>query len=283
VLAAAAGGLAAGVAFIRVELVRPAPLFDVRTLTRPVAATGALVILAVYISFFGVLFLLPQYLYYVRHESTLFSGLLLAPLGVATLVFAPLTPRLTGVAGRRVTAAAGLAAMSAAVALLLLIHRDTGRPFVVIGAVVFGAMIPMTLIPATGAIMGDLGEEKAGDGGAINQLARQVGGALGVAIIGSVFAAVYAHRIEGQLAGFSAAARRVAGESIERAQALVAGTGPELHRQLLTRIDHSFDVAARVGFVVTVALLIAAAAAATLGLGSTETPEVTTRHMVTDA
>lgn len=283
VLAAAIGGLAAGVVFVRVELVRRAPLFDVSTLLRPVVATGALVIVAVYISFLGVLFLLPQYLYYVRHESTFFSGLLLAPLGVATLVVAPFVPRLTGVVGRRVTVAAGLATMSAAVALLLLIHRDTGRPFVVIGAAGFGAMIPMTLIPATGAIMADLGEEKAGDGGAINQLARQVGGALGVAIIGSVFAAVYAHRVEGPLAGFSAAARRHAGESIARAQALVAGTDPERNRQLLAGIDHSFDVAARVGFVVSAAVLIAAAAAATLGLGSRETPEVTSRAMVTDA
>ena len=142
-------------------------------------------------------------------------------------------------------------------------------------------MIPMTLIPATGAIMADVGEQKAGDGGAINQLARQVGGALGVAIIGSVFAAVYAHRVEGQLAGFSAAARRHAGESIERAQALVAGTSPELHRQLLARIDHAFDVAARVSFVVTAALLIGAAVAASLGPGSRGTPEVTPRAMVT--
>jgi Na+/melibiose symporter-like transporter len=271
------------VAFVRVELGRRAPLFDVRALLRPVVATGSLVILAIYISFLGVLFLLPQYLHYVRHESTLFSGLLLAPLGVCTLLAAPLAPRLARAVGRRVTVAAGLAAMSAAVALLLLIHRTSGRPLVVTGAALFGAMIPVTLVPATGAIMADLGEEKAGDGGAINQLARQVGAALGVAIIGSVFAAIYAHRVADQLSGFSAAAKRQASESIERAQALVAGTGPELHRQLLARIDHSFDVAARFGFVVTVALLIAAAAAATLGLGSRGTPEVTPRAMVTDA
>ncbi len=165
VLVAAVGGLAAGVAFVRHELVRRAPLFDVTALLRPVVATGALVIVTVYISFFGLLFLLSQYLYYVRHESTLYSGLLLAPLGVVTVVVAPLVPRLMGVVGRRVTVAGGLAAMSAAVALLLLIHRNTGRPFVLIGVAVFGAMIPMTLIPATGAIMADLAEDKAGDGG----------------------------------------------------------------------------------------------------------------------
>ena len=49
--------------------------------------------------------------------------------------------------------------------------------------------------PATAVIMNDLGTEKAGDGAAVNQVARQVGGALGVAIVGSVFAAIYAAEI----------------------------------------------------------------------------------------
>ncbi len=62
----------------------------------------------------------------------------------------------------------------------------------------------------------------------------------------------------------------------------MAGVGPELHHQLLARIDHSFDVAARVGLVVTVALLIVAAAAATLRLGSRGTPEAMPR-VATDA
>jgi EmrB/QacA subfamily drug resistance transporter len=280
VLAAIIGGVAAGVVFVRVELARRAPLFDVTALLRPAVATGALVILAVYIAFLGLLFLLPQYLHYVRHESALVSGLVLAPLGIATMLAAPLGPRLAGAVGRRVTIAAGLAAMAAGVAVLLLIHRTTGALFVLIGMAVFGATIPVTVTPATGVVMEDLGADKAGDGGAINQLARQVGGALGVAIIGSVFAAVYATRIDGALGTLSPAARRHATQSIQQAQALVAGIGH--HDQLLARIARTFDDAARVGFVVTAVLLMTAAALAALVLTPPREAEVAPRAMVSD-
>jgi hypothetical protein len=118
--------------------------------------------------------------------------------------------------------------------------------------------------------MDDLGEEKAGDGGAVNQLARQVGGALGVAVIGSVFAAVYANRVDFRLASLSHAARERAGESIEEARDVVSGTSGPLRAQLLDRIDDSFDVAARVGFAVAVGLLLVAAVVAWVMLAARE-------------
>ena len=87
----------------------------------------------------------------------------------------------------------------------------------------FGAIIPLTIAPATAVIMDDLGEEKAGDGGAVNQLARQVGGALGVAIVGSVFAGVYASRVEERLTGLSLRQRATAPPSRSRRRGDVVG------------------------------------------------------------
>jgi len=256
-------GLLAGFAFVRVELGRRTPLFDVSLLGRPAVAAGAVVILAVYIAFLGLLFLLPQYLHYVRGQSTLFSGLILAPLGVGTLITAPLTRPVVARLGARVTITGALALMSVSVALL---HRHSSVLLVLISMGLFGAMIPMTVTPATGVIMGDLAEGEAGDGGAINQLARQVGGALGVAIIGSVFAEVYAHHIVSQLLRFPPAARQSAEQSIAASQKLVATAGSTVSPRLLVRVAHAFDVAARFGFAVTAALLLAAALVAALGL-----------------
>jgi EmrB/QacA subfamily drug resistance transporter len=266
VLTAALVGLVAGVSFVRLELVRDDPLFDVSLLARRVVAAGAVVILAVYISFLGLLFLLPQYLHYVHHQSTLLSGLTLAPLGVGTLITAPFTGAVVTRLGARVTIAGALGVMSASVALLLLLHRDTTVLIVLASLGLFGAMIPMTVTPATGVIMGDLEDAKAGDGGAINQLARQVGGALGVAIIGSVLAEIYAHRIVNQLGGFSLAVRQRAMQSIAATQKAISHTGATLHAQLLVRIAHAFDVGARVGFAVATALLLAAAVVAAVAL-----------------
>ena len=107
------------------------------------------------------------------------------------------------------------------------------------------------MAPATAVIMDDLGEAKAGDGGAVNQLARQVGGALGVAIIGTVFAAIYTTRstMPCEPAGLAA---RPAGESIEQAQDVVA-TGRPASRAAARAVDDAFDVAARTGFGVAIA------------------------------
>ena len=84
-----------------------------------------------------------------------------------------------------------------------------------VAAGLIGALISLTVPAATTVIMNDLGEEKAGDGGAVNQLARQVGGALGVAIIGTVFAAVYTNRIDLRLTDLSLGATR-AGQRLDR-------------------------------------------------------------------
>ena len=69
--------------------------------------------------------------------------------------------------------------------------------------------------------MNDLGEDRAGDGGAVNQLARQVGGALGVAIIGTVFAAVYTNRVDERLTDLTPARRERAADSIEEARDVI--------------------------------------------------------------
>lgn len=156
--------------------------------------------------------------------------------------------------------------MAGSIALLLLLGSTTSVLVVMASMGLFGAIIPLAIAPATAVIMDDLGEEKAGDGGAVNQLARQVGGALGVAIIGSVFAGVYADRVDFRLASLSQSARDRAGESIEEARDVVSGTGGALHEQLLGRIDDSFDVAARVGFGVAVGLLLLAAVVAAVML-----------------
>jgi len=196
----------------------------VRVLARPRVIAGAVAIVAMYIAFLGVLFLLPQYLQYVHDRSPLATALILTPLGLGTLITARYNERVLRALGVRAVIAAGLLAMAGSISLLLLLGRTTSVVVVMLSMGLFGAVIPLAIAPATAVIMDDLGEEKAGDGGAVNQLARQVGGALGVAIIGSVFAAVYSDRVDFRLANRSTAARERATESIEEARDVVSGT-----------------------------------------------------------
>jgi EmrB/QacA subfamily drug resistance transporter len=267
VLATAVVGGVAGVAFVRVELRRTEPLFDVAALARPRVMAGVAAILPIYIAFLGILFLLPQYLRYVQGRLTLLCGVILAPIGLGSLVATRSGPRVLARLGPRRTIVGGLVAIAASAVLLLLIRRDSPLVVVPVSLALFGAFVPVTIAPATNVIMDDLGEAQAGDGGAINQLARQVGGALGVAIIGSVFAGVYASRISDTLTGFTPADGKRAGQSIEQALRVIASAPPIGHAHLLVQIQHSFDVAARVSFGVAVALLLAGAGLAALFLG----------------
>ena len=218
---------------------------------------GALAILCIYVSFMGVLFLLPQYLQYVQDRSVVTAGRgarAAGPGGRHRRAVQRASLRRAG--GPR--DAGGRAAWGhrrgdrAAVAAL----PATPRIAIVLAATgLLGLLISLTVPPATAVIMNDLGDEKAGDGGAVNQLARQVGGALGVAVIGTVFAAVYSDRID-SLSGLSAAQRDRAAESIEEARDVVhAGEARAASRALLARVDDAFDVAARTGFGVCVGVL----------------------------
>jgi predicted MFS family arabinose efflux permease len=263
VLCAAVVGIAAGVAFFAVELGRAQPLFDVRVLARPRVAAGALAILASYIATLGMLFLLPQYVQYVQDGSALAAGFEVAPFGLGLGALAAASGRLVGRYGPRVVLLAGLLTAAAGFVPLLFLSGDSSPALVVLGSGIVGCGGGLTYPPATAVIMNDLGTEKAGDGAAVNQLARQVGGALGVAIVGSVFAAIYAALItDGN--DVPAAAK----ESIQDATDVTSRLHGAARADLLHDAVASFDVAARWGLAVCMAAVLLSAAAAAIGLSA---------------
>jgi EmrB/QacA subfamily drug resistance transporter len=261
VLAAAATGIAAVIVFVATELRRRHPLFDVRVFARPRLAAGALAILAAYVAALGMLFLLPQYVQYVQGGSALVSGLELAPFGVGLGVVASVSGRLAGRYGSRGVLLAGLLTGTAGFVPLLLLSGDSSPALVLFGTGIVGGGLGMMFPPATAVIMNDVGTPKAGDGAAVNQVARQVGGALGVAIVGSVFAAVYAAEVTDD-SRVPAAAE----ESIEAATDAASRLHGAARADVLGDAIASFDVAARWGLAVCMAVLVLAAASAAVGL-----------------
>jgi EmrB/QacA subfamily drug resistance transporter len=261
VLCAAAVGIAAGVAFFAVELRRTQPLFDVRVLVRRRVSVGALAILAAYIATLGMLFLLPQYVQYVQDGSALASGLELAPFGLGLGGFAPVSGRLVARYGSYVVLLAGLLTAAVGYVPLLFLSGDSSPALVALGTGIVGCGMGLTFPPATAVIMNDLGLEKAGDGAAVNQLARQVGGALGVAIVGSVFAAVYAALVTDD-DRVPAAAKESIEDATDVANRLHGAAGVDL----LDDAVASFDVAAHWGLAVCMAVVLLSAASAAGGL-----------------
>jgi EmrB/QacA subfamily drug resistance transporter len=260
VLCAGAAGIAAGVAFFAVELGRAQPLFDVRVLARPRVAVGAFAILASYIATLGMLFLLPQYVQYVQDQSALTSGLELVPFGLGLGVLAPVSGRLVPRYGARVVLLVGLLTAATGFVPLLLLSANSSPALVMLGTGIVGCGMGLTFPPATAVIMNDVGLEKAGDGAAVNQLARQVGGALGVAIVGSVFAAIYAAQVADD-SRVPAAAKESIEDATDVASSLHGGARIDLLHDSVT----SFDVAARWGLAVCMVAVLLSAAAASIG------------------
>ena len=256
VLAALVIGIACLVAFIAVELHKRQPLFDVRILRRPPVYAGAFAILATYIATLGMLFLMPQYIQYVQDRSPLASGLLLAPFGLGLGVFAPVAGRLVPRFGAPRLLMAGLAVAAVGLVPLLFLGPDTTPALVAVSTGVIGCGMGLVFPPATGVIMDACWVEKAGDGAAVNQLSRQVGGALGVAIDGSVFAGVYAAKVDHDQAA----------ESLEHARDVAAKLSPPARADLLDLAIDSFDKGAQAGIAVCLAFTVASIVVAWVGL-----------------
>jgi EmrB/QacA subfamily drug resistance transporter len=261
VIMAAITGVAAGVAFVATELRRRHPLFDVRVLARRRVAAGALVLLAAYIATLGMLFVLPQYVQYVQDGSAFASGLEVAPFGLGLGLLASVSGRLVARFGSAGVLLAGLLTAAAGFVPLLFLSADSSAALVLLGTALVGCGIGAMAPPVTAVIMNEVGTEKAGDGAAVNQVARQVGGALGVAIVGSVFAAVYAAQI-----GEDRRVPAVATESIEDAADVADRLHGAARADLLNDAVASFDVAARWGLAVCMAGLLLGAVSAAVGL-----------------
>jgi EmrB/QacA subfamily drug resistance transporter len=145
---------------------------------------------------FGLLFVLPQYLQAVAGNDALNTGIRLLPLMAGLIVGARVSEKLNGRYGARLPMAVGLTLIAAGLALGAATGVRSGYGFVATWLVIVGAGTGLSLAPAMDAVLGALPPEAAGSGSALTQTLRQVGGALGVALLGSLLAARYRHGLD---------------------------------------------------------------------------------------
>jgi EmrB/QacA subfamily drug resistance transporter len=186
------------------------------------AASGAITL--VFFAMFGSVFLLTQYLQLVLGYTPLEAGFRVMP--VATmLVAAPLSARFNELFGTKRVVTSGLVVVAGALSVFALIDVDSGYGHVALALSLLGIGMGTAMAPATDSIMGSLPLAKAGVGSAMNDTTRQVGGALGVAILGSILASSYASSIAPALKGLPAEAAAAAGDSIGGAVQVVSRMG----------------------------------------------------------
>ncbi len=184
------GGLTIGsvflVAFLLWERRTPEPLLPLRLFRIPTFASGALVVFSAFFAMFGMIFFASLYFQVVRGYSAFQAGLRMLPFTAMVTVIAPQAGRYAQRHGSRRPMTFGL--MTAGVGLLMLSRATVGTDYLLLGIALLVAGIGMaaTLTPTTAAVMGAVGPERAGLGSSTVNTCREVGGVLGVAVLGTI-------------------------------------------------------------------------------------------------
>jgi EmrB/QacA subfamily drug resistance transporter len=214
-----------GVGFVLRELSAPAPLLDVRMLTRPAFGSAVLAVMLTSFGLFGSMFFFSQYLQGVLGIGTLETGLSVLPLAVAMAIGSPLGMPVAARVGTRLTVAVGMAVVAAGLLVFRMAGVHDGYPYAATTLALVGAGMGFAMGPLTVLMVRTMPRSKQGVASAINSTARELGGALGVAILGSLAAPVYAAGVRPVTDLLPQAAATAVGDSLAGAGA-VAGMLP---------------------------------------------------------
>jgi EmrB/QacA subfamily drug resistance transporter len=195
-LGTAAAGLAVMASFVWVELRTPRPMLDVTLFENPrfTAASGSIMI--AFFTLAGFTFLVSQYFQFIRGYTAFQTGLRILPVAISIAVAAVVGTRLAVQIGNKAVVAAGLFAFGLAL-FWIAGSADPSTSYLILAATMIlgGGGLGLITAPATEAIMGVVPKDKAGVGSAVNDATRLFGATLGVAVIGSVAASLYASRL----------------------------------------------------------------------------------------
>lgn len=194
------GALLLLVAFVRYEGHREGPLFEVHMFRNRAFAAGATSIAINFFILFGFIFLVTQYFQLVRGYSALSAGVRTLPFALVVMVTTPLSGLLAGRIPAKWLVSAGLALMASGLVWTGLLPMSSAYFGPVVGAMMLlGVGFSLINAPATSTTMGSLPVHQVGAGAAVNEVNRELGGTLGVAVVGSVFSSVFGAQIRSVL------------------------------------------------------------------------------------
>ncbi len=180
------------------RLVDPALLRDRRF------CWGTAATVAVSVALYAILFFFPQYLQSVAGDDPVSAGLRLLPMMAGLLVAGGVAGQVARAAGTKLTVAAGLAVLAGGLVMLSQVHLATSYTFVAAGLALCGLGTGASIAAAMNAVMAAAGGDEAGIGASVNSALRQVGGAIAIAVLGSVLSTAYARGLRPALAALPA-------------------------------------------------------------------------------
>ena len=226
-VAALAAALILLAAFVGWEMRRAEPLLDPRLFRLRGFGAGTASIAAQFFAFFGFIFVILQYVQFVLGYSPLLAGLALAPLAMLMMGLSPRVPRLLERFGPGRVGPLGLGAMAAGFLVFSIAGTDSSYWLLLAGLVLLGVGAALATTPATTAIVSSLPPAKQGVASAVNDAAREVGGALGIAVLGSALADGYGSGVAGAVAGAPPELAHRAEQALPAALALAERLGAQ--------------------------------------------------------
>jgi hypothetical protein len=260
-----AAGFAAAVvvlaAFALWERHTPHPMLDVSVFANRRFSGGSLAVTAGFLTLFGFIFVITQYFQFIKSYSAFETGVRLVPVAISIAVASIVGPRIVERIGTTAVVVAGLAIFAAGLAWAS--TADAGTPYLEIACqmLMLGGGLGLTTAPATESIMGSLSADKAGVGSAVNDTTRELGGTLGVAIVGSVFASIYSSRL-GSSAAVSALPEQVRAtmdRSMAAAQQVIGQLPPPVVPDVRAAVNTAFLDGLQIGSLVSAGIAAAAA------------------------
>jgi len=198
-IAGLAAGAGVGWLFILVERRRPAALLDIALFTDVRFAAAVATVVVLFASTFGFFYLAMQYAQLILGYSPLSAALAFAPFALPVVVLSALSLRFAPRLGLRTVLAAGLGLIGVGFTSMLLLQQDSPYLLLAVTVLLIGSGIGLCTASATSAIMTTVRDERQGLGSAINDVAREIGAALGIAVAGSVLAERYSHTVAPRL------------------------------------------------------------------------------------
>jgi MFS transporter, DHA2 family, multidrug resistance protein len=277
-VAAFGAGLVLLAIFVLWERHSDHPMLDVRFFAMPRFTAGSLSITISFFGLFGFIFLLTQYFQFVRGYSPLSAGVHTLPFAVFTGISAPSSAKLVTKVGTKIVVTTGMMSMAIGFVIAGVLPVDASYGVIIIAMALIAGGLGLVIAPATESIMGSLPPAKAGVGSAVNDTTREMGGALGVAVLGSLFASAYGSKLVDLVAGTPlppdalAAAKESVGAAFAVTQQVTAQAGPEAGAALKTAVDTAFMDGFHLGSFVAAGLVTVGAVLAWLFLPAHAAP-----------
>jgi EmrB/QacA subfamily drug resistance transporter len=234
------GVLAAG-GFVAWELRHEAPVLDVRLFGKRSLSSGSVSLLAVFGVQAGIFVVLFPYFQAVLGWSGIRSTLALMPMALLMMAASGLAPKLAARIGSRATIASGIFLSAAGLILMaVLVSTDHGYLSILPGIIAMGLGMGLTMTPSTEAITSALPRSSQGVASALNDVTRELGTALGVALLGAVVTSGYRSAIDSRLGAVRGSVAGAAREGVANALASARGVDPAQGQALIHTARQAF-------------------------------------------